>query len=186
MEKELEQYKTEFQENRDSGREFKFRREELLKALEPRATWENHNELIKKAGLLKSKSRLTKAEAATVAVLVDNFKELHEAFFLAGLHAAGLIDILGKAREIYSQDKPGAAKMLCLTTGTGKRGKDRDHNSIVATYLLRLGLGATPDEAVNSMIEEFKASREALVQRLQREKKENLKSLPVSNTWPKD
>jgi molybdopterin converting factor small subunit len=165
--------------------DFKFRRAELLKALEPRGTWENHNELIKKAELLKGKTRLTKTEGATVAALVDNFKELHEAFFLAGLHAAGLIDVLNKAREIYSQDKPGAAKMLCLTTGTGKRGKDRDHNSIVATYLLRLGLGATPDEAVGSMTEEYKASREALIKRLENEKKDNLKSLPVSNTWPK-
>ena len=166
--------------------DFKFRRAELIKALEPRATWENHNELIKKAEPLKGKTRLTKAEAATVGALVDNFKELHEAFFLAGLHAAELIDILGKAREIYSQDKPGAAKMLCLTTGTGKRGKDRDHNSIVATYLIRLGLGATPDEAADSLAEEYKVRRETLIRRLQREKKENLKSLPVSNTWPKD
>jgi len=184
MEKELEQYKTEFQENRDSGREFKFRREELLKALEPRATWENHNELIKKAGLLKGKTRLTKPEAATVEALVDNFKELHEAFFLAELNAEQLFDILDEAKKIYSTNRAGAAKMLCLTAR--ERGKDRDHHTIVATYLIRLGLGATPDEAADSLAEEYKVRRETLIRRLQREKKENLKSLPVSNTWPKD
>lgn len=176
---ELEQYKAEFKANRDSGREFKFRRAELLKALEPRGTWENHNELIKKAELLKGKTRLTKAEAATVGALVDNFKELHDAFFLAGLHATGLLDILDEARRLYKAENRTYARQLGWAPASKKRGKSENHNSIIATYFFHIGIGYTPDAALEHIMKIFELqSRPAAIKLLQREKK-RIPTLPL-------
>jgi len=173
-------------EARESGNDFRFRRRELLQATTERATWGDRRATRAAAiDLLEAgKTRFTQAESELLRRALLDYKAIDEAFLNAGIHARELFPIIDEAGKLYrAGSRSEAARMLTLTTGTGKREPTEDHNSIVATYLLQVGMGVSKNEAVEKLVTIFSlTSRDAAIQILKRNKK-RLPSLPLPNTW---
>jgi hypothetical protein len=128
-------------EARESGKDFRFHRRELLRGT---------------------------AEKRTVAQI----------------HTRELFAIIGEAGKLYRTGKrAAAAKMLGWVDGTGKRGPTEDHHSIVATYLLQVGMGVEKVDAVTNLVRIFKlTSWQAALKILQHNKK-RLPTIPLPKNY---
>ena len=175
-------------EARGSGKEFCFRRRELTGALTERAAWGDRGKTMREALAILGKkdggkASLSAKEVGTLRRALRNYEEVSEHFTRAAIHAGGLFTVMDEAGKLYrAGDRSGASQMLAWTTG--KRGKTEDHNSIVATYLLQIGMGISRNDALENIISMFDlTNRAAAIQILKRNKK-RLPSLPLPNTWP--
>lgn len=173
----------------NAGVDFRHYRRELLNETTERALWGDRRGKLKAAReVLRGKKTtgkvtFTESEAAAIREALDDYRALDEAFMLAGLNAKGLLQIIDDAAKLYRAGQRGdAAQKLGWTTG--KRGVTEHHHSIVATYLLQVGMGIDKNQVVENIMAMFGLhSREATVKLLAREKK-RLRSLPLPSNWP--
>jgi hypothetical protein len=180
-------YEEEKKEARESGKDFRFRRRELTSALTERATWGDRGKTMREAFAIlgkkdRGKANLSAKEVETLRRALRNYEEVSEHFTRAAIHAEGLLADTDEAGKLYrAGNRSGAAHTLAWTTG--KRGPTEDHNSIVATYLLHIGMGYSTSEAVQHIVTLFNlTSRNAAIQILKRNKKKQ-PCLPLPSTW---
>lgn len=174
-------------EARKSGKEFRFLRRELTRALTERAAWGDRGKTMREALAILGKKDGGKVspsakEVGTLRRALRNYEEVSEHFTGAVIHAGGLFSVMDEAGQEYRVgNRSGAARMLAWTTG--KREPTENHNSIVATYLFQIGTGISKNDAVKNIVSFFHlTSRNAAIQILKRNKK-RLPSLPLPNTW---
>jgi len=142
-------------DSRESGADFKFRRRMLTRALTPRATWTGHRKNMDDAiAILDKKKTLTAKDRELVRSALVQHKGIAEAYHEAGIHAAGLFEIIDQAGEHYKENpnSRGYAKRLDWTTG--RRGTTVDHAGMVAAYLILVGMGHNKTDAVHNIVNE--------------------------------
>ncbi len=160
-------------------KDFKFHKRELLYALSEKAIWGDRRQTLQGALSSIGKKTLSKKDLAVISKALSDYQFVDEAFILAGLHANALFPILDSAGKEYKAGNRSYARILGWAPASKKRGKSENSNSIIATYLLHVGMGYTPDAALEHIIQIFELqSRPAVIKRLQREKK-RLTSLPL-------
>ncbi len=95
-----------------------------------------------------------------------------------------LIGGLDRAGTLYKKgNRAQAAQAMGWTDG--KRGRTEPVDSIVATYLLQIGTGTDPADAVKNIVKIFnQTSEKSVIQMLSREKKRP-RSLPLPSNWQK-
>ncbi|HOI74766.1 MAG TPA: hypothetical protein PLO63_11545 [Syntrophales bacterium] len=127
---------------------------------------------------------LTETEAAAIREALDGYRALDDAYMRARINAEGFLQIMNDASKLYRAGNRGEAAQILGWT-TGKRGVMEHHHSIVATYLLQVGMGIDKNQIVENIMAIFGLqSREATIKLLTREKK-RLGSLPLPSNWQK-